>query len=176
MLYRKNIIIAIAVSLIGIGFWFTSRIPAAKLPLRAEDSAAREPTATSAPEKIPVINNKPAPPARVILAGKTDFTYTITPSTPCGDNIGELDVQSSDASKELYWGMTGAMPIWLTFSQVQGKTPAKVNMIFNCVLSGAEDTIDWKFTVVEMTKEGKYVDGYARIFSLKGDMRINPAQ
>lgn len=184
MLYRKNIIIAIAALLVVGGVWFASRVPAPTAdngvmpftePRAQEAVAVPAQTATNTPEKVPlpVVDAKSAAiPPRVILAGNTDFLYDIViGKTPCGDKIGTLEVQSSDPSRELYWGMTGTMPIWLTFSQTQGKTPAKVDMIFNCILSGAEEKIDWKFTIVEMTKEGKYVDGYARIFSLKGDMK-----
>lgn len=183
MLYRKNIIIAIAALCAAGGIWFISRVSVENAVLyapkeemkslpapRAEEMLAPKFIATGASPTSPVI------PARVALAGTTDFVYDIIlGKTPCGDKIGTLEVQSSDPSAQLYWGMTGAMPIWLTFSQVQGKTPARVDMSFNCILSGAEDAIDWKFTVVEMTKEGKYVDGYARVFTLKGDIKTEGA-
>ncbi|MBI3685243.1 hypothetical protein HY250_02455 [Candidatus Azambacteria bacterium] len=183
MLYQKNIFIAIAVLAVAGGVWLISRnpVPSAdvpvKEPIQSEASAtpgkkpapvisAPKPAATSTPEKTAAV------PARIVLVGKTDFSYDIiVGKTPCGDKIGAVEVQSSDPSKELHWGMTGAKPIWLTFSEVEGKTPAKAEMTFNCIMSGAEDTIDWKFLVVEKTKEGKWVDGYYRSFSLKGDIK-----
>lgn len=183
MLYQKNILIAIAVLAVAGGVWFVSRSPvppadvSVKEPIKSETSPAPEkkpapavfapkPAATSTPEKTPAVE------PRIVLVGKTDFLYDIiVGKTPCGDTIGTVEVQSSDFSKELYWGMTGTKPIWLTFSEVEGKTPAKVDMTFNCIMSGAEDTIDWKFLVVEKTKEGKWVDGYYRSFSLKGDIK-----
>ena len=132
----------------------------------AENSGGQAESATSTEESTP------AAPPRIELSGQKEFAYDISlGKTPCGDKIGTVQIVSSDPAKELYWGMTGAKPIWLSFSEVEGKTPAEIDMTFNCIMSGAEDTIDWKFVVVEKTKEGKWVDGYYRSFSLKGDIR-----
>lgn len=141
--------------------------PTEELP--AEDSAPATTTQESTPSTTPVAPAKK--PARIAI-DKTLFNYDIVRgTTPCGDTIGTVHVTSDDPSKELYWGMTGSMPIWLTFSQVEGVTPGAIDMIFNCVLSGAEDDINWEFTLVEKTKEGKYVDGYYRAFKLIGDIK-----
>ncbi len=173
-----SIVIGCAALLWGVSFWFA---PEKILPAQQEadiSQTEKEATATSTQEVAPVATSsepvvKEQPkkePARITLT-KTQFPYTITVGkTPCGDIIGSFDVVSSDPSKELYWGMTGAMPIWLTFSAVEGKTPATVDMSFNCILSGVEDTIDWGFVIVEKTKEGKYVDGYHRSFKIQGDI------
>lgn len=185
----KNIIIAVIV-IVFVGFaWFASTrfIPhqvtpvytGAVMPIVHNNSTATgtqeiTPAATSsAPivKKKPTGEVKPKEPARIALT-KTLFPYTITiGKTPCGDKIGSFDVVSTDPSKELYWGMTGAMPIWLTFSSVEGKTPTTVDMSFNCIMSGAEEKINWGFVVVEKTKEGKYVDGYYRNFKIEGDIK-----
>lgn len=179
----KNIIIVIvviagAVLLWGASTWFApKKAPASQL--EADISHMEEVVATSTQEVAPVATSsepvitqgqQKKEPARIMLT-KTQFPYTIViGKTPCGDTIGSFDVVSTDPSKELYWGMTGAMPIWLTFSAVEGKTPATVNMSFNCIMSGAEEDIKWEFVVVEKTAEGKYVDGYYRSFKIEGDI------
>jgi len=124
------------------------------------------PTASSSE---PIVKEQPKKePARIMLT-KTDFPYSIViGKTSCGDAIGSFDVVSTDPAKELYWGMTGAMPLWLSFSAVEGKTPATVDMSYNCILSGVEEKIDWGFVVVEKTADGKYVDGYYRSFKIEG--------
>lgn len=179
----KNIIIVIiviasAMLLWGARTWFApENAPTSQQEadiLQTEETAATNtqesfPVATAS-EPVVIKEQPKKEPARITLT-KTQFPYTITiGKTPCGDTIGSFDVVSSDPSKELYWGMTGAMPIWLAFSAVEGKTPATVEMSFNCILSGAEDKIDWGFVVVEKTKEGKYVDGYYRSFKIEGDI------
>src|SRR3989344_312545 len=184
---KKIIIVAIVIVCValiwGASVWFA---PQETLPSQPEADIAktREVIATSTQEIMPsatssesMADKKPATdtsaqkePARITLT-KTQFPYTITiGKTPCGDTIGSFDVISTDPAKELYWGMTGAMPLWLTFSAVDGKTPATVDMSFNCILSGVEEKIDWGFVVVEKTKEGKYVDGYYRNFKIEGDI------
>lgn len=172
-----SIVIACAALLWGVNFWFAPE----KTPLsqqEAERSQAEENIATGTEEVVsiatssePIVKEQPKmEPARITLT-KTQFPYTITVGkTPCGDKIGSFDVVSTDPSKELYWGMTGAMPLWLTFSVVEGKTPATVDMSFNCIMSGAEEKIDWGFVVVEKTADGKYVDGYYRSFKIEGDI------
>lgn len=173
------IVIACAALVWGASTWF---VPQETPLLQTETniSQEKEVAATSTEEIMPiatssepvVIKEQPKKePARIMLT-KTQFPYTITiGKTPCGDKIGSFDVVSTDSSKELYWGMTGAMPIWLTFSAVEGKTPSTVDMSFNCIMSGAEEKIDWGFVVVEKTKEGKYVDGYYRSFKIEGDIK-----
>lgn len=177
----KNIIIVIivivcAALLWGVNFWFAPE----KTPLSQQEaeSSQREEVATINTEEVvppatsseTIIKQPKKEPARITLT-KTQFPYTITVgTTPCGDKIGSFDVVSTDPSKELYWGMTGAMPIWLTFSAVEGKTPATVDMSFNCIMSGAEEKIDWGFVIVEKTADGKYVDGYYRSFKIEGDI------
>ncbi|MCR4322654.1 MAG: hypothetical protein NUV61_01025 [Candidatus Azambacteria bacterium] len=177
----KNIII-IAVVIVGAALiwgasmWFVPQEapfvqPAEVVSTSTEEvvviATSTEPIAGELPVVSPLA---PAEPARIMLT-KTQFPYTITiGKTPCGDVIGSLDVVSTDPAKELYWGMTGAMPIWLAFSAVEGKTPATIDMSFNCIMSGAEEDINWGFIVVEKTKEGKYVDGYYRSFKIEGDI------
>ena len=173
-----SIVIGCAVLLWGVSFWFA---PESTLPSQQETDISQveeeiiatntQEVAPVATSSAPVVKEQPKKePARIMLT-KTQFPYTITVGkTPCGDPIGSFDVVSSDSSKELYWGMTGAMPLWLTFSSVEGKTPTTVDMSFNCILSGAEETIDWGFVVVEKTAEGKYVDGYHRSFKIQGDI------
>ena len=173
-----SIVIVSAALLWGVNFWFAPE--KALMPQQEEDiSQTEEAVATSTEEVMRVatssepvvIQEQPKKEPAWITLTKTQFPYTITVGkTPCGDIIGSFDVVSSDPSKELYWGVTGAMPIWLAFSAVEGKTPATVDMSFNCILSGAEETIDWGFVVVEKTKEGKYVDGYYRSFKIQGDI------
>ncbi len=167
-------VIACAVLLWGASAWFAPE-KAPPFQQGADISQPEETAATSTQEVVsvatssePIIKEQPKKePARIMLT-KTQFSYTITGTTPCGDKIGSFDVVSSDPAKELYWGMTGAMPIWLIFSAVEGKTPATVDMSYNCIMSGAEETIDWGFVIVEKTKEGKYVDGYYRSFRIEG--------
>lgn len=179
----KNIVI-IAIIIVGAAlvwgasFWFVPQEEPSSL-YEENVSQTEEITATSTQEVAPVatssepVTTKEQPkkdPARIELT-KTQFPYDIViGKTPCGDTIGSFDVVSTDPAKELYWGMTGAMPIWLTFSAVEGKTPATVAMSFNCIMSGAEEDIDWGFVVVEKTADGKYVDGYYRSFKIEGDI------
>lgn len=186
MLYQKHIIIAIVMLVIVGGLWFAgssapvsteTQQPTASStsPSENEQENTLKPSATTTPAKTenkPVSKPAPTTPARIQLIGTTDFKFDIVQGeTPCGTKIGTVEIVSSDPTKELYWGFTGSQPIWLSFSEVVGKTPTKVDLTFNCILSGAEDTIDWSFTVVEKTKDGKWVDGYSRRFSIKGDIR-----
>ena len=179
---KNSIIIGIAIVLAG-GAWVTSSfvLTPAQTPvvsetastapeeLETEDDVVATTTQAVATSSVPVAPAKKAP-ARVMI-DKTLFNYDIIAGkTSCGDPIGTVSVTSDDPSKELYWGMTGAMPIWLTFSEVEGKTPGKIDMTFNCVMSGAEEDINWEFIVVEKTKEGKFVDGYYRAFKIIGDI------
>lgn len=172
-----SIVIACAALLWGVNLWFApEKTPSSQREV--ERSQAEENIATGTEEVVPpatssepiIIKQPKKEPARIALT-TTQFPYDIViGKTPCGDKIGSFDVVSSDPSKELFWGMTGAMPIWLTFSAVEGKTPATVNMSFNCIMSGAEEKIDWGFVVVEKTADGKYVDGYYRSFKIEGDI------
>lgn len=172
-----SIVVAFATLVWGASVWFAPQ--EAPVPQgETNTSGTEEGVATSTQEIVPaatssepVVIKEPQKkePARIMLT-KTQFPYTITGITPCGDKIGSFDVVSTDPAKELYWGMTGAMPIWLSFSAVEGKTPATVDMSFNCILSGVEEKIDWGFVVVEKTKEGKYADGYYRNFKIEGDI------
>lgn len=172
------IVIASAALLWGASIWF---VPQETPLLQTETNISQEKESdgirtkeevTVAPSSESIAKEQPQKePARIILT-QTQFPYTIIiGKTPCGDKIGSFGVASTDPSKELYWGMTGAMPIWLTFSAVEGKTPTTVDMSFNCIMSGAEEKIDWEFVVVEKTKEGKYVDGYYRSFKIEGDIK-----
>lgn len=178
---KNSIIIGVAVVLVC-GAWAVSSFvlaPQAIAPTETELSTLEESkqenvTATSTEPTVtstkPVVPAKKAP-ARVMI-DKTVFNYDIIPgTTPCGDKIGTVAVTSDDPSQELYWGMTGAMPIWLTFSNVEGKTPSTIDMTFNCVMSGAEEDINWEFVIVEKTKDGKWVDGYHRAFKILGDIK-----
>lgn len=180
---KKNLIIIGIAIILAAGAWVTSsfvlapvQTPVVETPStsseepEAKGDAAATTTQAVATPTAPVVPAKKAP-ARVMI-DKTLFNYNIVAGqTPCGDTIGTVNVMSDDPSKELYWGMTGAMPIWLTFSEVEGKTPAKINMTFNCVMSGAEEDINWEFVIVEKTKDGKYVDGYYRAFKIVGDIK-----
>lgn len=179
----KNIVIVItviagAVLLWGANTWFAPQ--EATLPENVENISQTEKTAATSTQEVAPVATSSEPvvtqeqpkkePARIMLT-KTQFPYNIViGKTPCGDTIGSFDVVSTDPAKELYWGMTGAMPIWLTFSAVEGKTPTTVVMSFNCIMSGAEEDIDWGFVVVEKTADGKYVDGYYRSFKIEGDI------
>lgn len=184
MIYQKNIIVAIVALLLLLGVWmFSAPKSQPASPLEPVISAPKGSVATSTQALPPASSPQsslvsPAPPSqtapapRIELSGQADFHYDIIAgTTPCGDKIGTVHVVSSDPSKELYWGFTGSKPIWLSFSQVEGKTPTGIEMSYNCILSGAEEDIDWKFTLVEKTKEGKWVDGYVRYITLKGDIK-----
>lgn len=173
-----SIVVAFAMLVWGASVWFAPQ--ETSVPQGETDASQTEKVAaTSTQEVVPVATStepvviqeqQKKEPARIMLT-QTQFPYTISVGkTPCGDTIGSFDVVSTDPAKELYWGMTGAMPIWLAFSAVEGKTPATVEMSFNCIMSGAEEKIDWGFVVVEKTKEGKYVDGYYRNFKIEGDI------
>lgn len=186
---RKNIIIITAAVVVAAGAWATSsflfaptapevfekneEVPASESELSETAATSTDETAGAA-ATMPVTAAIPQPqkaPARIML-DRTLFNYDIVRgATPCGDRIGTVAVTSDDPSKELYWGMTGAMPIWLGFSAVEGKTPATIDMTFNCIMSGAEENIDWEFVVVEKTEDGKYVDGYHRSFKIVGDIK-----
>ncbi|MBI5913122.1 hypothetical protein HY839_01630 [Candidatus Azambacteria bacterium] len=185
----KNIIIVVIVvvgaALVwGASVWFVPQKTLLSQPEADISQTGEIVTGTSTQEVIPSATSSESvagkkqetnipgqkEPARITLT-KTQFPYDIViGKTPCGDTIGSFDVVSTDPKKMLYWGMTGAMPLWLTFSAVEGKTPATVDMSFNCILSGAEEKIDWGFVVVEKTAEGKYVDGYYRSFKIEGDI------
>ncbi|MEK7494190.1 MAG: hypothetical protein AAB630_03490, partial [Patescibacteria group bacterium] len=155
-----SIVVAFAMLVWGASVWFSPQetpVPQGEVDTPPEKVAAtstQEVASVATSTEPVVIKERPKKePARIMLT-KTQFPYTISVGkTPCGDTIGSFDVVSTDPSKELYWGMTGAMPIWLAFSTVEGKTPATVDMSFNCIMSGAEETIDWGFVVVEKTKE-----------------------
>lgn len=189
----KNIIIIAAVLVIAAGAWVASSwvvAPQQKGVIQNETTASsaaetmgkEAATTTDVTAKIKngeatasssaaVIVPAPKPAPRIAVSPALINYDIVIGKTPCNDKIGSFTVTSSDPSKELYWGMTGAKPIWLTFSNVEGKTPATVDMHYNCIMSGAEDTIDWTFTVVEMSKDGKYVDGYYRAVKLQGAMK-----
>lgn len=186
---KKNIIIIGIVLLLAAGAWaassflLNSRSPVEPETVSTEEQVQTEEESIVATSTEAVAENTatatstkpstyvPKAPARLAI-DKTLFNYDIVAGqTPCGDKIGSVNVASDDPSQELYWGMTGAMPIWLTFSQVEGKTPATIDMTFNCVMSGAEEDINWEFTIVEKTKDGKWVDGYYRSFKIVGDIK-----
>jgi len=178
MQYQKNIIIAVIALLLVGGVWMIGSSGPKPVAFPDPQDIPNDAPATST-DDVPFAEEpvEPAPspepaPARIELFGQTEFLYDITVGeSKCGELIGTVKIVSSDPSEELYWGFTGSKPIWLSFSEVEGKTPADVDMVFNCILSGAEDDIDWKFIVVEKTKDGKWVDGYYRAFTLKGDIK-----
>lgn len=179
MLYKRNILIASAAVIIALGIWVFGSMPRrqASLPsptpaITPQQENAAPPaigtsttdtaTTTSTPAKLPAT-------PKITIVGDANVAYNITVGkTPCGDHIGTVKIESSDPGRQLYWGLTGDKPLWLTFSEIEGHTPSQIDMTYNCILSGMENSIDWKFPVVEMTKDGKYVDGDATFFYLKG--------
>jgi len=189
MKYQKNIIILAAAILLAFGIWAlnsgndseyasdnqqaivitaTGTEDIIVSDLEVEDKELPTPTSEVEPDPEKEVVEQPA---RIQLT-ESSFEYDIlVGETVCGDTIGFFDVISSNPSKELYWGFTGAKPIWLTFTDVEGKTPTTVEMTFNCLLSPGEGPFDWKFTAVEKTEDGKWIDGYARIFRLKGEIK-----
>jgi len=189
MKYQKNIIILVAAILVALAIWVLNS--GTDIEVISDNQPTISATATGTEDSIVSdleVDNKEPPtrapeielepgeevieqPARIQLT-ENSFDYDIFVGvTPCGEVIGTFDVISSDPSKELYWGFTGAKPIWMTFSIVEGKTPSTVEMVFNCILPPGEGAFDWKFTAVEKTEDGEWVDGYARIFQLQGEVK-----
>ncbi len=135
-----------------------------------ERSSEKMPNATTTP---PSPEKKQPEQLPEVLVSKTDFQYDIhVGTTPCNDIIGSFEVISTDPSQALDWTLAGTKPIWLTFSAVEGKTPATVDMTYNCILSGLEEDINWDFAVVEtaLNKEKENAGTYARTITLKGNI------
>lgn len=159
----KNIIISIgAVVLIGLIFLFQSGSDKDAENLQTADNPV---TATSTQDisnatSTSVIQPKTEKPVKPVASGLNIFPGVfhydvVAGKTPCGDKIGTFTIESTVSGEKLYWELDGMKPMWMNLSSVWGETPARVDMTYNCILSGASDGVyQAAFDVMQTDKDG----------------------
>lgn len=156
----KNIIISVcAVTLIGLIFFFQSgsNKNTGNQSLTEHSADAGSTQSTTASTSTPAEQPKPGKPvASGLNIFPGIFHYDIVEGkTACGDKIGTFNIESTMPGEKLYWELDGMKPLWMNLSSTWGETPARVDMTYNCILSGASnDPYKAAYDVMQTNKDG----------------------